>query len=300
MPAAEIRVDYASAALHGPDALSKVDAAGIFCRQQGWQFGIQIHNSESRADIKRLARLGAPLSWHGPLCSKYFMNLAGGESSHAEQSARKTARIMHKYDPSLVVFHGFLMTDYPVRAFNRKCGFEEAMSAGARPELHHDDGRLILDYCDTDEHLERLDRVRGRCRWLGENFPDIVWCIENDFPVYGGGLLLARHMLAVDSPLCLDTSHLWTTCVLFRQDFHAEVDQLAQAGRVRCVHLHASPLAPEEPGDWQDGHQPLNTPNRMDLPRLVRRLHEAGMRHWVLEMPRASLVDLQTLAQWLA
>ena len=262
-------------------------------------FGVQVHNSERRGEIRRLAKLGLPLSWHGPLLSRYLANLANEESRFAEKSLKKTANVIRRYDPSVCVFHGFLMTDVPVLAFNWRRGFERCMSAGARPELHREDGRLVRAYFDTPEYVQRLQRVKHRLASIRAEYPDIEWCIENDFPVYGGGLLLAEQMNELETPLCLDTSHLWTACVLFERDFHEEVHRLAEARRVRCVHLHASKLTREKPGSWRDGHLPLDVPNEMDLPRLVRMLDEAGMRHWVLETPHASVGDLRALAAWL-
>lgn len=298
-PRDDVRVEYASASLRDPNAPAKITAAREFCRKQGWVFGVQVHNSETRNHIRRLAKLGLPLSWHGPLLSKYFANLANENVRYAEKSLKKTVKIMRQYDPSLCVFHGFLMTDTPVLAFNRRRGFERCMSAGARPELHREDGRLVKAYFDTPEYVQRLQRTKHRLASLRTEYPDIEWCIENDFPVYSGGLLLAEQMNQLETPLCLDTSHLWTVCVLFERDFHEEVRQLAEAGRVRCVHLHASTLTRKNPGKWRDGHLPLDVPNEMDLPRLVRMLDQAGMRHWILETPHASLTDLRALAAWL-
>jgi len=296
-----LRVEYASSSLIGTDYHAKITAAQHFCARLGWTLGIQIHNVTDLDWIERLAAAGTPLSYHAPLCSEYFLNLANAEFSYARQSFASTARIIRRFGPGLAVFHGFLMTDLPILAFNRERSLDECLAVARRDELCLAGSPFCSDFLDTPEYTQRLARVKQRLAQIAADFPDIQWCIENDFPVYGGGLLLAEPMAALDAPLCLDLSHLWVACLLLRRDYHRQIALLAASRRVRCVHLHANPLPLDTPvRELRDGHRSLATPNHMRLHDTVRLLRDNGVAHWVLETPEADLPDLETLAAWLA
>jgi sugar phosphate isomerase/epimerase len=100
--------------------------------------------------------------------------------------------------------------------------------------------------------------------------------------------------------LCLDISHLWACCVLFKRDFFAEIEILIATNQLRCVHIHANRLPREARlSDIRDGHHSLAKPNEMELPKLVRLFYENQIRHWVIETPEADIQDLQLLTEWL-
>lgn len=295
-----LRVDYTSAALHADDYERKIETARQFCAGQGWVFGIQIHNTCSADWLATLGQVGVPLSYHGPLLSKYFMNLANEERRYAWESAATTAGLIERYGGRTAVFHGFLMTDVPVRIFGEFAGFDEAMRAAYRAELSRPGLMLCADFLGTEEYALRFERVRARHAELNRELAAATWCIENDYPVYGGGLLLSEQITAVGGPLCLDISHLWVASLLFGRDFHEQVTATAQSGLVECVHFHANPVRPDAPvASYRDGHTSLATPNSMDLPRVARTLQQYGVRHLVLETPQADVGDLQLLSEWL-
>jgi len=296
-----IRVDYTSAALHPDDCQQKIEAACKFCDTQGWTFGIQVHNTCTADWLSTLGSLDVPLSYHAPLLSKYFMNLANEDKRYAWDSANKTADLIQQHGGNLAVYHGFLMTDVPVRIFGQFASFDEAMRAAYREELSQPERVFCRDFLGTQEFAERFERVKARHAALNKQFPQVTWCIEDDYPVYGAGMLLAEQMAQVGGPLCLDISHQWIASLLFGRDFHEQVEATAQTGQVRCVHFHANPIRPDTPIEtYRDGHQSLATPNCMDLPRVARILQQYDVTHLVLETPEADLRDLQLLSDWLS
>ncbi len=296
-----LRVDYSSSALKEGDYKDKLEAARVFCAAQGWTLGVQIHNSTAKKEIKKLAATGVPLSWHAPVCSDYIMNLAAAVDAPAEESRQKTLKVIRTYGGEVAVFHGFLMTDKPVYSFNEKRSWAKCMKPIQREELCREGTPLCNDFFGRAEFATRLERVRERlARWNQEDSP-FVWAIENDCPYLGAGMLLSEHLAAVAATLCLDVSHLWVAALLYGRDFHREVEAIAATGRIACVHLHANPLIAAAPlSQYRDGHCPLHTPTEMDLPRVVRRLRDGGVMHYVIETEDASLADLRLLADWLA
>ena len=300
MPSSPLRIEYTSAALTGDDYRQKIDAAQSFCAARDIVFGIQIHNQSLMSLIERLAATGAPLSYHAPNGCEYFMNLANRDFSYAQQSIRRTAEIINRLGGDTAVFHGFLMTDVPILAFNTERSYEECKQPGFRSELSRPGTTLCCDFFGTDEYLQRYERVKQRLVQLQNDSSAITWCIENDYPAYGAGLLLAEQAVGLDTPLCLDISHLWIACLLFGRDYLQEAEMMAQTGRIKCVHFHANPTSPDAVmTDYRDGHQPLSEANAMNLPRLTAMLREHGVRHWIVEAGGADVEDLEILADWL-
>ena len=137
-----LRVEYASACFYECDHEQKTEAALDFCEKQGWAFGIQIHNSISADWIKTMQATGLPLSYHGPLLSEPFMNLAHEDFSIAKESAARTANIASHFGEAMVVFHGFLMADTPVPIFKNSKDVHVCMISAYRPELAHNEMNL--------------------------------------------------------------------------------------------------------------------------------------------------------------
>ena len=198
------------------------------------------------------------------------------------------------------MFHGFLMTDAPILAFNTKRSFQDCMEVAYRKELSQRKTPLCRNFFRLPEYTERLERVKHRLRQIQTDYPAITWCIENDFPVYGGGVLLSEQMGSLAAPLCLDVSHLWASCVLFKKDFFDQVKMAIATKQLRCVHIHASRLLRKARlSEIRDGHHSFRQPNEMELPELVRLFYENQVRHWVIETPEADIRDLELIADWL-
>lgn len=294
------RIEYNSSALTGDDYRKKIDAAQSFCAQNAITFGIQIHNIAPLAQIERLHATGAPLSFHAPTDCEYLINLANADFSYAHQSITRTAELITQFGGDLAVFHSFLMTDYPVLAFNMQRSYETCLAPALRGEFTHPGTTLCADFLATDEYQQRWQRVKEHLAQIQTEFPTITWCIENDYPANGAGLLLAEQAVALNAPFCLDISHLWIACLLFKKDFFQQAELIAQTGRVKCVHFHANPTPRDAPiTDYRDGHLPLDTPNAMNLPRLARTLANHGVNHWTFEFARATTADIQLLNDWI-
>lgn len=295
-----MRVEYSAAAVAGPEHQKKIEAAQRFCDKLNWTFGIQIHCSTGSETTEIIRQTAIPLSFHAPVNSEYFMNLAARDASPAKKSFEKSAEIISKHNAKLAVFHGFLMTDAPITAFNAEKSYEECMTAAYRKDISQKGSTFCCDFFETDEFKMRLERVKERLPQFQQEFDDIDWQIENDYPAFGAGLTQAEHIVSLNMPFCVDVSHCWASTILYKKDFLEQISIMAQSRRIGCVHLHASSVPPGAPAKKiTDGHLSLASPNAMRLDKVVKILAKNGAEHFVIETSQADLLDLQLLADWL-
>ena len=227
---AEIRVEITSSAFRGPNGLANLDDCRRQAEESGFEFGVQLHNSAQPDEIETLRRTGVALSAHAPLNALYNWNLAAESVDDVMESIAGNVRFFRELGITASVFHGFVMTDLPVPAFGHGRSYSECMQEVFRPELAHDP-RLPFNgnYFGMPEFTMRRERVRERLALLRRRWPDIVFCLENDFPAYGSSNLFAETASCFENPLCLDTGHLWMSCRLYGREFHREAPPLLQA-----------------------------------------------------------------------
>jgi hypothetical protein len=295
----QILLDVTSSAFIGDAGYRNLLECRKACEQHGLTFGVQLHNTATREEIERIAGFGVPMSAHAPLFSEYGINLAAKDAGLSMTELRRNAEIMRRYKMTRAVFHGFVMTDLPVPAFGRGRSYDASMSQIFRPEMSIDGvSRICGDFLNTEEYAMRRDYVKKRLEIVREEFPDLLFCIENDFPAYGSANLFAGDSAAsFGHPICLDSCHLWTAAFVYDRDFHQEVSEFLSKCEVAMVHLHASLFTSDTvKTEWGDGHLPLSTPNLLDLPRFVRNCRDAVVKHFVLEIIQATPEDIHEFA----
>ncbi len=290
-----MRIELTSNVFYGDDWQEKLDECRACAARYGFEFGVQLHNSASNDMVERLTGADVPLSAHLPVNGEILLNLATKDVSAAWKEFERQALFCHANGVKRGVFHGFFMTDLPILNFGPHLNYDAALGRICRPELALLPGsRLNRNFADLLEYGVRQSLLRENLARLRERFPDLCFCIENDFPAYSSGNMLPEEMAKLDHFYCLDTSHLWAACHLFGRDFHQEAETLLATGRVRMVHLHASPYGAQTPqGKWSDGHLPLATPNEMNLPLLIRRFAAYGVDLIVLEIPAGTVADIE-------
>lgn len=294
-------VEITSSPFRGEAGKRNLELCRIEAERLGFEFGVQIHNTVTAEEIAPLRESGVRLSAHLPLLSDYNMNLAAEDGAVPFGILERNVELMRQFGIRDGVFHGFHMTDKPVAAFGFKKSYDACMREIFRPELSMDGAcRLNNNFTAIDEFQMRRERVKSRLAKIRTDYPDLEIRIENDFPAYGSGNMFAADANALSHPICFDTSHLWATAHVMGVDFHEEAERFLDGGNVTMVHFHASRYDDSVPtANWGDGHLPLSTPNRMNLPRLVKSLSRAGVRYYVLEVVEATPEDLRALADML-
>ncbi len=295
----KLQLQLTSNPFNAENGATLCEACRSACDSHGYEFGIQLHNSAPEEEITRCASYGVPLSAHLPLLAQYCINLAAGRDEEAMNELAASAALMHEYDIRQAVFHGFRMADDPTPAFNRNLSYRDAMQGGFRADLSYDGvSPFNCDFTERPEFFERRALVRERLARVRRDYPDLMLCIENDFPSYASANMFARDAVALKHPICLDISHLWASCHILGRNFHEEAEKFAASGMVKMVHFHASRYTDDIPAlKWNDGHLPLRTPNQMDLPRLAKLFRRSNIRLIVLEIPAGGVNDIHDFAE---
>ena len=297
-----MKIHFTSTAFHGPDWRDKLNRCREYAGNSGWEFGVQLHNTAPAEVIEKLAGEGVPLSVHGPLNQDRFWNLARKETRETFAAMDRNFKEFARMGIHEVVFHGALMSDLSPEAFGRGRSYDECMKRVYRPELARFPGKNYnRDFTSDPEFARRYDLLKENMREIRARYPEFLICLENDYPAYSAMNMFSRDMIRLETPLCLDTGHLWIAAHQAGRDYQREVELAAGSGRVRMCHLHSSIYTSAIPADqWSDGHQrlTLNNPD-MDLPRVFRTLVRSGLDFFVLEIPGADVAEFEILKQWL-
>lgn len=274
MSNANLKIDITSAALkkQHPAWQTWMQEAVKAAAPYGTVMGVQIHNSALEDEFTLAVNSGYPLSFHSPVMGEYMMNFAAADASVSWQMADEQAALIKKYNATESVFHAALMTDKNIYAFGHGMTYHQCMKQSNRPDLlRHPDTFFVRDYTATDEYLMRRDRLKENLKLLREKYPDILWCVENDFPGHVAGVLRGSDLAYLDHPVCFDTGHMWAAGKMLELDFYEEMECAMASGNVKMIHLHASKHKfASDHNSWGDGHLPLNHPTDMDIPRIIR------------------------------
>ena len=297
-----LKIDITSAALkkQHPAWQTWMREALEFAAPYATGIGVQIHNSALEDEFVLAVESGYPLSFHSPVMGEYMMNFAAEDTAVSWQMADEQAALMKKYNVTQSVFHAALMTDKNIYAFGHGMTYHQCMLQSNRPELlRHPDSFFVRNYTATEEYLMRRDRLKENLKLLREKHPDIIWCVENDFPGYVAGVLRGSDLAYLEHPICFDTGHMWAACKMLDLDFYDEMECAMTSGNVKMIHLHASKHKFSSDHDsWGDGHLPLNHPSDMDIPRIIRSCRKYDVGHIVLEIADVSPEDVKTVLRY--
>lgn len=299
MSADKILLDFTSSPFKKSDGIANLAECRKTAEEYGFDFGVQLHNTAGADEIKNLTTAGVKLSAHAPLVAEYAINLGAKSFDPAKKLIEENCKMFRKLGINRTVFHGFGMTDEPIPMFGGGRSYDECMQQIFRPELSIDgNSRICCDFTHSEEFKERQLRVKERLAYIRKTYPDILWCIENDFPAYGSANIFSENSIFLENPICLDSSHLWATAYIYDRDFHEETIKFLESGQVKMVHIHASIYTDKvAKADWSDGHLTLNTPNEMELPRFVKACRDANVKHYVLEIPGGNSDDIHAFAE---
>jgi len=297
-----MKIHFTSTAFHNADWREKLNRCRKCAESFGWDFGVQLHNTAPVQIIRNLAGEGIPLSVHGPLNQDRFWNLSRKEIGETASAMDRNFADFEKLGIHEVVFHGALMSDTAPEAFGRGKSFNQCMEPIYRPELARYPGKNYnRDFTAEPEFAARYELLRKNMEFVRARYPGFLICLENDYPAYGGMNMFFRDMVRLDTPLCLDTGHLWITTHQSGNDFLQEVKTAAGSGLLRMCHLHSSSYTSAIPADqWSDGHKRLTLVNpEMQLQQTFLTLVRGGLEFFVLEISDADVEELQIMKQWL-
>lgn len=305
-----MKLEYSSIPLKGADYKERIKEARVFCEKNEVEFGVQIHNTGTIEEVQRLFNENVPLSFHAPIGGKYYINLGTRNIKKSLESLEDTLRVMEKYGVSLAVFHGFFMVDKPIKNYVARTdsAFKDALSVALRKDLlltndQYDDNGSLLKisnyFFDKEEYHERLEILKENLKLLETRYPNFTLCIENDFPCYSFGSILPEYIAKFDHSVCLDTGHLFASCVLHKLNFLEEAKKLISTGLVKCTHFHSTLLKKDEEGaKIKDGHQNLYISSDMPLKDLLRIMLRYKVDDYIFEIVNGNIKDFETFIKW--
>lgn len=297
------RFDITSTAVTGERRKEFEKCREAASKYRDLEIGVQIHNSASEDEIQEVLSLGVPLSLHAPVSTaKWAFNLASDDETVLESSwttLDKCAAFMRGNGIVKAVFHAFLMSDAVVRNFDKSISYDQSFGRLFRPELSMDGtSRFNRDFTGEEEFLRRRELLRANLAEVSRRYPDLEFFIENDFPTYGSGNMLASDANSLEHVLCFDVGHCWISSYFLGRDFFEETERFFAGGKVGMMHIHASPYTSAVPKtEWNDGHRSFDTPNEMDMPRVISIAKNAGLKYFVLEITGCKAPDIEYLAE---
>ena len=269
------------------------------CSCCGFAPAVQLHNTVSEKAINKIIDCGLPMSAHAPVMGDYSLNLA--TEKHLDiifDMFELNADFMRKYSVTRGVFHGFSMCDELIPRMRTQEDYKVTLRKSCPPELLLEDTWLNTNYTHLNEYKTRRTILKNNLAELRKRFPDLLFCIENDMPVYGYSNMKLEQMRDLEHPICIDTGHLWAASLLLDFDFFEDLEYGLKNLDVRMVHLHNSFMTHSTPKTQiQDGHQRLIAPSEMDWRAALVLMLKYQISDFVLEIGSADADDVYAFAE---
>jgi len=274
----------------------KIERCRTAVESNGFKFGIQLHNSVTKDLYHQIKDINVPFTVHAPVFSEYFINLAINDFDTIITNFQNTVNIMQGLNSTIVIFHGFFMTERPIK--NDPASYAMVLREAIDNKYRLRDTRVMdPKYLETAEYQKYQNTVKKNMDSLRNYFPAYTICMENDFPGIGNGNQTPEHLKFLDCPIWLDTGHLWASAILHKFDFYAALDMICQQCQVAGVHLNTNrtPLSWDfQPPDG-DTHSHLSNGYDMDMKSTVRILKQNKIPHFTIEVIGADIDDINFL-----
>ncbi len=296
-----IRIEYSSMCLNELNYRDKINQAQAFVQAQGFDFGIQIHNSIDKSLYDKLIEFkGAiPFSVHSPVFSRYFLNLASTDFSIIQECSDTCIRYLNDLNTDLFFFHGFFMTEKPI--VHDMKNYRRTIREGIG-DSYCLNGSFIMEptFFNTDTFQKYKTIFQKNFTNFKQRYSDFTIALENDFPGIGSGLQRPAEINELIDNLWFDLGHFWTSSLLHEFDFHDEAFKLLETKNVVGVHLNHNLVTHSDPKEKiRDSHTHFYLPSTMNLKPIVRKIFEKNISPVVLEIVDGDLRDIETLLDWI-
>lgn len=278
---------------HG-EILAKIKRCRDFIESQGFEFGIQLHNSITKDLYNEIKGLKVPFTIHAPVFSDYVINLAHDDFQTAMEAFQNTAQIMNTLKSTVVLFHGFFMTSRPIK--NDPDNYNKVLRDVIDNKYRLNDTRVMdPKFLETEEFKKYQRTVKTHMKQLRERYPSYTMCLENDFPGIGNGNQTPAHMAYLECPVWLDTGHLWTSAIVNKFDFYEGLESICKNGQVVGVHLNTN----KTPHNWNyeypdgDTHSHFSREYDMDMDKIICILKRNRITHYTIEIINGDIKDVK-------
>ena len=277
---------------HG-DALEKVKRCKKVIESHGFVFGIQLHNSITKDLYHKIKHLDVEFSIHAPVFSKHFINLARDDFETTRKEFQNTANVMQSLHCNIALFHGFFMTQKPIR--NDPSNYGKVLRDAIDSKYRLNDTRVMdPKFLKTEEFVRYQNMVKQHIKRLSDAYPFYTLCLENDFPGIGNGNQTPEHLIYLDCPIWLDVGHLWAASLLNKFDFYGGIENICKQCRVVGVHLNTN----QTPFNWNfkrpdgDTHSHFSRAFDMDIYTVIGILKRNRITHFTIEIVDGDIEDI--------
>ncbi|MDO5577539.1 MAG: hypothetical protein Q4F84_10705, partial [Fibrobacter sp.] len=223
-------IEYSSMCLNESNYREKISEAREFVGKEGFQFGIQLHNSIDKVLFDKLMEFRGeiPFSIHSPAFSPYFLNLAGLPWNDIEQLSNMCKQTLSEISSDIFFFHGFFMTNKPIVHNMKKYRKTIQDAIGSEYCLK---GSFIMnpDIFNTDIFFRYKEQFIKNYDKLQTQYKNLTVALENDFVGIGSGLQRPQEIHELINNLWFDLGHLWSSSILHEFDFHEESYRLLES-----------------------------------------------------------------------
>ncbi len=296
-----MRIECSSMFFTVDNVKNKIGEIRNFIENQGFEFGIQLHNSIGHDLYNALQpyRHDIRFSVHSPVFAKYFVNLASPHYDLAHTIVLDCDQLTAYWGSDLIFFHGFFMADTPIahdmknyRRVMKQCiGTEYALNSSfiMNPAMF-----------TTDQYFQFKSRFSDNFSRLKADFPHKIISLENDFPGMGSGLQRPEEIHGLIENLWFDLGHFWCSSLLHSFDFQEASFRIIDEKKLTGVHLNHNLCTHETPLErLGDSHTHFYHHSDMNLKPVIRKLIDKGVNSLTLEIIDGDIDDVRILIDWI-
>ena len=293
-----IRIELSTMCFYQGNTLAKIKPCRKLIESHGFEFGIQLHNSITKELYNEIKGLGVKFSIHAPILSDYFMNLANNDFNTILTNFQNTAHIMKSLHSNIALFHGFFMTQKPIK--NDPANYGKVLRDAIDNKYRLNDTRVMdPKFLETEEFRNYQNTVKKNTKRLRDQYPSYILCIENDFPGIGNGNQIPAHLIYLDCPIWIDVGHLWASAILNKFDFYRGLDTICRQCNVVGVHLNTNqtPLNWNFKSPYGDTHSHFSREYDMNMNKIISILKKNQINHFTIEVIDGDLEDVTFFIQ---
>ncbi|MDE1889198.1 MAG: hypothetical protein KGI30_02940 [Planctomycetota bacterium] len=288
-----IRIELSTMCFYHGNTFAKIKQCKNLMELHGFEFGIQLHNSITKELYNEIKGLDVKFSIHAPILSDYFINLANNDFDTILTNFKNTAYIMQTLHSNIALFHGFFMTQKPIK--NDPANYGKVLRDAIDNKYRLNDTRVMdPKFLETEEFRNYQNAVKKNMKRLRDQYSSYILCIENDFPGIGNGNQTPAHLIYLDCPIWIDVGHLWASAILNKFDFYIGLDTICRQCNVVGVHLNTNqtPLNWNFKSPYGDTHSHFSEEYDMDMHKTIHILKKNQINHFTIEVIDGDLEDI--------
>ncbi len=296
-----MRIEYSSMCLNEDNYKEKIIEAKKIVEKEGFEFGIQLHNSIDKNLFDKLLQFKDQIKFsiHSPVFSKYFINLCSSNYDFSKNIIEDSIKYLDLFNTNILFFHGFFMTENPILHDMKNYRKTMAESISLKYSLNNS---FIMnpEYFYTEEYFFYRERFVNNLKRLKEDFSKYIIAIENDFVGIGSGLQRPEEIINLVENLWFDLGHFWCSSLLHNFDFYEKSDEIIEKKNIVGVHInHNFMTKRDKKENIKDSHAHLYEKTDQNLKPIVKKLFSKGVNIFTLEILDGDIRDINVLLNWL-